>query len=100
MVIRLSDAPRPGDEVRYVLYINEDGADAWKSTSSRDFIADTHDIVEWDGSQWNIIFDASESTNPVYITNLNTDQQFYYNQYYWQYAIDGLYPRGAWDLII
>jgi hypothetical protein len=100
LVIRLSDAPRPGDEVRYVLYINEDGADAWKSTSSRDFIADTHDIVEWDGSQWNIIFDASESTNPVYITNLNTDQQFYYNQYYWQYAIDGLYPRGAWDLII
>ena len=100
LVIRLTDAPRPNDEVRYVLYINEDGADAWKSTAGRDFIADTNDIVEWDGSQWNIIFDASENTDTTYITNLNTQQQFYYNGYYWQFAVDGLYPRGTWDLII
>ena len=100
LVIRLADAPNPGEELRYVLYINEDGADAWKSTGGRDFIADTHDIVEWDGSQWNVIFDASESTDSIYITNLNTDQQFYYNGYYWQFAVDGLYPSGSWDLII
>ena len=100
LVIRLTDAPRPDDEVRYVLYINEDGADAWKSTAGRDFIADTNDIVEWDGSQWNIIFDASENSDTTYITNLNTQQQFYYNGYYWQFAVDGLYPRGTWDLII
>lgn len=100
LVIRLTDAPRPDDEVRYVLYINEDGADAWKSTAGRDFIADTNDIVEWDGSQWNIIFDASENNDTTYITNLNTQQQFYYNGYYWQFAVDGLYPRGTWDLII
>ena len=100
LVIRLTDAPRPGNEVRYVLYINEDGADAWKSTAGRDFIADTNDIVEWDGSQWNIIFDASENSDTTYITNLNTQQQFYYNGYYWQFAVDGLYPRGTWDLII
>lgn len=100
LVIRLSDAPRPDDEVRYVLYINEDGADAWKGTTNRDFIADTHDIVEWDGNNWQIIFDASEADDTVYVTNLNTNQQFYFNQYYWQYAVDGLYPRGSWDLII
>ena len=100
LVIRLTDAPRPDDEVRYVLYINEDGADAWKSTTGRDFIADTNDIVEWNGSQWNIIFDASENSDTTYITNLNTQQQFYYNGYYWQFAVDGLYPRGTWDLII
>ena len=100
LVVRLADAPRPGDEVRYLLYINEDGADAWKGTNNRDFVADTHDIVEWDGSNWQIIFDASEADDTVYITNLNTNQQFYFNQYYWQYAVDGLYPRGSWDLII
>ena len=100
LVIRLADAPRPGDEVRYVLYINEDGADAWKGTTNRDFIADTHDIVEWDGTNWQIIFDANESEGNTYVTNLNTDQQFYYNGYYWQYAVDGLYPRGGWDLLM
>jgi hypothetical protein len=100
LVIRLADAPRPDDEVRYILYINEDGADAWKGTTNRDFIADTHDIVEWDGNNWQIIFDASEADDTVYVTNLNTNQQFYFNQYYWQYAVDGLYPSGTWDLII
>lgn len=100
LVIRLADAPRPDDEVRYILYINEDGADAWKGTTNRDFIADTHDIVEWDGNNWQIVFDASEADDTVYVTNLNTNQQFYFNQYYWQYAVDGLYPSGTWDLII
>jgi hypothetical protein len=100
LVIRLADAPRPDDEVRYILYINEDGADAWKGTTNRDFIADTHDIVEWDGNNWQIIFDASEADDTVYVTNLTTNQQFYFNQYYWQYAVDGLYPSGTWDLII
>jgi len=98
--IEPDDMPKPGEEVRYVLYINEDGADAWKSTTNRDFVADTGDICEWSGTEWQIIFDASQTKTATYVTNLNTSQQFYWNSFYWQFAIDGYYPRGSWDLVI
>lgn len=100
LVIRLADAPPVGAKVRYVLYLNNDGADAWKSTGGADFVANQHDVIEWSGTQWEIIFDASTSTTTTYMTNLNTGQQFYYNNFYWQFAVDGYYPRGTWDLII
>ena len=95
-----SEMPRPGDEIRYVLYINEDGADAWKSTANKDFVADTGDICEWSGTEWVIIFDASQTKTATYVTNLNTNQQFYWNSVYWQFAVDGYYPRGTWDLVL
>jgi hypothetical protein len=99
-VIKLDDVAPADVTVRYVLYLNEDGADAWKSVSGDDFIADHYDIVEWDGSKWNIVFDASESTETVYITNLTTNTQYYFNSYFWQKAIDGYYSNGTWDLVL
>ena len=39
--------------------LNVDGADAWKNSDGSDFIASENDIVEWDGTKWVIIFDAS-----------------------------------------
>ena len=81
-VIDFGTAPDIGSTVRYELEINEDGADAWKSVGGADFIADTNDIVEWDGTQW------------------NTGQQVYWNNYYWQASVDGYYPRGTWELVI
>lgn len=86
--------------IRYELYLNEDGADAWKNTNGTDFVADANDIVEWDGSRWHIIFDASETSTTTYVTNLNTNQQLYWNNYYWQASIDGYYPRGTWEIVL
>lgn len=97
-VIDFSEAQDIDSEIRYELYLNEDGADAWKNTDNTDFTADANDIVEWDGSKWHIVFDASENTDVTYVTNLNTNQQLYWNNYYWQASIDGYYPRGTWDL--
>jgi hypothetical protein len=99
-VIDFGTAPDIGSTVRYELEINEDGADAWKSVGGADFIADTNDIVEWDGTQWNIIFDASDNSALTYLTNVNTGQQVYWNNYYWQASVDGYYPRGTWELVI
>lgn len=86
--------------IRYELYLNEDGADAWKNANGTDFIADANDIVEWDGSRWHIVFDASETDTTTYVTNLNTNQQLYWNKYYWQASIDGYYPRGTWEIVL
>ena len=97
-VILLNDSPPDGSTIRYELSLNEDGAEAWKNTSNRDFLADQHDIIEWDGSNWSVVWDASENSDITYVTNLATGQQVYWNNYYWQLSIDGYYPRGSWQL--
>lgn len=99
-VIEFATAPNINSSIRYELYLNEDGADAWKNSNGSDFVADQNDIVEWDGSQWHIVFDASESTQIVYVTNLTTNQQLYWNKYFWQASVDGYYPRGTWELVL
>jgi hypothetical protein len=80
--------------------INTDGADGWKNNDGTDFIADANDIVEWDGSKWTIVFDASESedSTTTYVTNLNTGVQYKYNQGEWLLSFEGEYPNGAWRI--
>ena len=95
------DAPfNAGDSVQYVLNLNEDGAAAWKNADNSDFVADANDIVEWDGTKWHIIWDGSSNNDTTYITNITTGQQYYWNNYYWQTAIDGYYPRGTWTITL
>ena len=89
-----------GDSVQYVLNLNEDGAAAWKNADNSDFVADANDIVEWDGSKWHIIWDGSATNDTTYVTNITTGQQYYWNNYYWQTAIDGYYPRGTWTITL
>jgi hypothetical protein len=99
-VIFLDTPPAVNDKVRYELNLNEDGAKAWKNGNGTDFLADSNDIVEYDGSNWHVIFDASEISDTTYVTNLNTGQQYYWNNYYWQLSIDGYYPKGTWAIIL
>ena len=99
-VITLAKPYAVDDVVSYVLRLNEDGPDAWKNADTTDFVADANDIVEWDGSAWSIIFDASQSSETTYVTNTTTGQQYYWNNYYWQSAVDGYYPRGTWTITL
>lgn len=98
--IKLDNTAPDNAKIRYVLHMNHDGADAWKGTGGEDFIADHYDIVEWDGNNWNIVFDASETDDIVYSTNLTTNKQYYFNGYFWQRSIDGYYSNGTWDLVL
>ena len=77
---------------------NNDGADAWKNNDGSDFVASANDIVEWDGSKWNIVFDASETSEVTYITNLNTSTQYRYQDGAWLLSVDGEYPIGTWRI--
>jgi hypothetical protein len=99
-VITLGTPYDAGDEVKYVLNLNEDGAEAWKNADNSDFVADANDIVEWDGSKWNIIWDGSVENDTTYVTNVTNGQQYYWNNYYWQLAVDGYYPRGTWTITL
>ena len=80
---------------------NIDGADAWKNSNSTDFVAEANDIIEWNGTQWNILFDASANSNTVdltYITNLNTGIQYKWDGNAWLLSFEGEYRKGTWNL--
>lgn len=78
---------------------NYDGPDAWKNANGTDFVASANDIIEWDGTKWHIVFDASEEDSTiVYTTNLNTGVQYKYDQDEWILSYDGEYPVGTWRL--
>lgn len=76
----------------------EEGAPAWKNTDGSKFVASANDIIEWDGSEWNIVFDASETTATTFVTNLNTGVQYRYSDEAWLLSIDGEYPVGTWRI--
>jgi hypothetical protein len=90
----------PDDKVQYTLHYNDDGADAWKNSNNTDFFADQNDIVEWTGSKWTIVYDASEYTTPVFTTNLTTGVQYVYSDNMWVESIDGYYPKGTWNILL
>lgn len=83
---------------------NSDGADAWKNTDGTDFVAGANDIIEYDGADWHIVFDASQNLLPfnnetietLYTTNLNTGVQYYWDGEQWLLSVDGEYAKGDW----
>ena len=79
--------------------INEDGADAWKSLNGVDFIAHANDLIEWDGSKWNVIFDSVNEINTmIWQTNIYTGVQYLWNGVSWVKSFEGIYSKGRWRL--
>ena len=79
---------------------NTDGPDAWKGSNGDDLIASANDIIEWTGTKWQIVFDASETSSITFITNLTTNIQYRWDGTDWLKSVDGLYPRGTWRLAL
>jgi hypothetical protein len=78
---------------------NEDGPDAWKSTAGNDFYAKANDIIEWDGNQWNVIFEAAqESDTMIWQTNIYTGVQYLWNGVSWVKSFEGEYRAGKWRI--
>ena len=77
---------------------NVDGADAWKGDSNIDLVAGENDIVEWNGTNWQVIFDASTTTDLTHITNLNTGVQYKWNGTEWLLSFEGEYRKGTWKI--
>jgi hypothetical protein len=77
---------------------NTDGADDWKNNDGTDFIASANDIVEWSGTAWQVVFDASTYTGTAYTTNLNTGIQYKWDDGEWILSFEGEYPNGTWRL--
>ncbi len=81
---------------RYLL-LNDAGVntDAWGS-----LVAKANDIIEWTGSAWEVVLDASTTTEVVYTTNIRTGVQYKYEDSEWTRSFEGEYRKGLWQLIL
>ncbi len=80
--------------------VDYDGSDAWKNSDNTDFQAYANDIIEWNGTSWNIIFNSLTTTTITYITNSYTGIQYKWDQGSWSKSYEGLYDRSLWRLIL
>jgi hypothetical protein len=77
-----------------------DGPDAWKNGDGSDPQAYANDIIEWDGSQWNVVFDSGATTTVTYVTNSYTGVQYKWSSGSWTKSFEGIYDKAAWRLIL
>jgi hypothetical protein len=74
---------------------------AWSGTSGQPLVAMANDIVEYDGSRWQISFDSTSSPdNTQYVTNLTTEIQYRWTGVNWVKSYQGIYPGGEWSLVL
>jgi hypothetical protein len=74
---------------------NTDGPDAWGS-----LVADANDIVEYNGTDWQVAFDSSTDSGVHYMTNTNTQLQYKWTGTEWVKSYEGEYRAGDWSIVI
>lgn len=86
----------PVKGTRYLLLSDIGDSIAWGSLTAK-----TNDIIEYDGSKWIIAFVSSIETNNIhFILNQFNNQQLKWNGSGWIYAINGIYERGYWRILL
>lgn len=74
---------------------NTDGPDAWGS-----LVAGPNDIIEYNGTDWQIAFDSSAEQGIHYVTNTNTNLQYKWTGTEWIKSFEGEYKAGDWSIVL
>jgi hypothetical protein len=74
------------------------GPSAWRGTV--DLVAHANDIIEFDGTDWSVVFDSQASTSVEYVSNLNTGTQYKWDGDQWVKSWEGEYKNGTWTLVL
>ena len=98
--------PVPTAGQRYLL-TESTGADgnvgpaaAWVGPSGRPLVAEYNDIIEFNGSRWDVAFMARTQSGDQYVTNLTTALQYQWTGQQWIKSYQGIYPGGEWNLVL
>jgi len=102
------DTCNPGTPVagtRYLILENinsnpTDGPVAWLQGNGDGFTATANDIIEWNGTTWNIVFNSLEVNEITYITNIYTGIQYKWANGSWAKSFEGIYDKQAWRIIL
>jgi len=63
-------------------------------------VAHKYDIIEYNGSAWNVSFDASTTVDTQYVTNVASNDQLEWNGKEWVNSYEGIYNAGFWRLYL
>jgi len=73
---------------------------AWVGATGDQLIAKKDDIIEYDGTDWIVDFDASAKIGEThYVTNLTTQIQYTWALTRWIKSYEGEYKAGWWSII-
>ena len=59
-----------------------------------------NDIIQYDGSNWNIVFDSSAIASVEYITNTTTQDSLKWTGSEWVNSYEGTYNPGFWRIYL
>jgi hypothetical protein len=76
------------------------GPIAWKGIDNHDLVAYSNDIIEFNGTHWNVVFDSQTDSGIQYVSNLNTGTQYKWNNSHWIKSWEGEYKGGLWSLVL
>jgi hypothetical protein len=62
--------------------------------------ANENDIIQYDGSDWTVVFNAAAVTSTQYVTNDFTSKQFKWTGSAWISSYEGEYNPGYWRLVL
>ena len=92
--------PQTNDRYLIIDQIGDSTATVQSSTWGT-LIASVGDIIEYDGSAWKKVFDASHpDSTQHYVTNTNTGIQYRFNGIEWVKSYEGIYTGGNWSIVL
>jgi len=91
--------PGPVAGRRYLIVENI-GDEGVSTIGWGDLVASANDIIEYNGSEWVVSFDASASTDVEFVTNLTTNIQYRYIDEMWMKSYEGWYEAGDYSIVI
>jgi hypothetical protein len=93
--------PGPITGRRYLI-VEDVGSPGNSTAAWGSLIASANDIIEYDGSEWFVSFDASESESIEYVQNLTTNIQYrwVYEEEQWMKSYEGWYGEGDYSIVI
>jgi hypothetical protein len=74
---------------------NLEGSTVWQN-----LVANANDIIEFNGSIWQVAFDSKNEKSKEYVTNTLTGVQYRWTGEEWVKSVEGVYRGGEWSLII
>jgi roadblock/LC7 domain-containing protein len=90
----------PTAGTRYLLTDNVGSAENQFYSEWGEIVAYQNDIIEYNGSQWTVVFNSAANDQIEYVTNTNTNTQYRWTGEEWVKSVEGVYRGGEWSLII
>ena len=72
----------------------------WLGLAGQPLVAQANDIIEWDGTRWQVAFASADETATQFVTNITTGTQYEWTGTEWIKSYQGVYPGGAWSLVL